>query len=705
MSSFRTPVVVVALLLAAACGGDGGSSPAVTDSTAPGSEPTTTGEVDAPTTTVDAPSTTVAPVDDALPESYYQFGADGLVRFIDGQAERLVATPVAYATSDGVGGVLYSDWSPTELGTRWLPADTDESRFVWDGYRAIPALLDGRSVIVASFATDECFSDVPNMVARDLETGADTTLQCGTGGPDDGWGPNSYGGGLYVGDAWSAVIDQGAMLSSIGLVFRDERGAIIEHPANPYSDDCHPCELTAALSPDGERLAVIYRPDALQFRNENWGAETVDVPAELQVFDLRTGDLVFQHQLSAGAQPRFDWTPWFDGRFVALGPDRFDYPSLYRDSTGDEVRTLQRMLVAAGFDIEVDGIYGPGTRAAVEVFHNDRFGASRPAVWTDTWTELGVPDTIIDTHTGNTVEVPGAVALEVMFADDTPVWSGDDAPDSAILRSNGIGPYTFGHEADEVEQWLDQRLGPPDEQIVETGQLGWPLEACVERRAANWLDTGLTVAYTDHDSSGICTATPRPRRGCSTGMHPGSPNTIQTTPSARLTWSFKASPPAQESDSELPQRRCAPPIPTSSSARGTSTNTARPFSTSSRTTRAASGGTLSLTYNERSTTEAEHSTSTASSVQPPDKPSPSSSSLQGSPRPVLTARRSSASSDPQPSPPYASHHQMTLPWCTCQPATGPGTSSHPSMTGYCHSYRTRQRTSSRLPGVLIGGTR
>ena len=174
--------------------------------------------------------------------------------------------------------MLYSEWSPTESGTRWLPADTDESRFVWDGYRAIPALLDGRSVIVASFATDECFSDVPNMVARDLETGADTTLQCGTGGPDDGWGPNSYGGGLYVGDAWSAVTDQGAMLSSIGLVFRDERGAIIEHPANPYSDDCHPCELTAALSPDGERLAVIYRPDALQFRNENWAPRPSTFP-------------------------------------------------------------------------------------------------------------------------------------------------------------------------------------------------------------------------------------------------------------------------------------------------------------------------------------------------------------------------------------------------------------------------------------------
>jgi hypothetical protein len=185
MRGHGVPFAAVVLLLVAACGDDGGSSSHVTESTAPGSDLTTTGEVELPTTTADAPSTTVAPVDDALPESYYQFGADGLVRFVDGQAERLVSTPVAYATSDGVGGVLYSDWSPTELGTRWLPADTDESRFVWDGYRAIPALLDGRSVIVASFATDECFSDVPNMVARDLETGADATLQCGTGGPDD----------------------------------------------------------------------------------------------------------------------------------------------------------------------------------------------------------------------------------------------------------------------------------------------------------------------------------------------------------------------------------------------------------------------------------------------------------------------------------------------------------------------------------------
>ncbi len=504
MRGHGVPFAAVVLLLAAACGGDGGSSSHVTESTAPGSDLTTTGEVELPTTTADAPSTTVAPVDDALPQSYYQFGADGLVRFVDGQAERLVSTPVAYATSDGVGGVLYSEWSPTELGTRWLPADTDESRFVWDGYRAIPALLDGRSVIVASFATDECFSDVPNMVARDLETGADTTLQCGTGGPDDGWGPNSYGGGLYVGDAWSAVTDQGAMLSSIGLVFRDERGAIIEHPANPYSDDCHPCELTAALSPDGERLAVIYRPDALQFRNENWGAETVDVPAELQVFDLRTGDLVFQHQLSAGAQPRFDWTPWFDGRFLALGPDRFDYPSLYRDSTGDKVRNLQRMLVAAGFDIEVDGIYGPGTRAAVEAFHIDRFGASRPQVGTDTWTELGVPDTIIDTHTGITVELPGAVALEVTLTEAPVAGRTDPHAELPVLRSDGLGDYDFGEPANQLVDELTAMLGSPVNDTSYTPDGPGPFEflplgywALYELRVLAWDEPDLRLVLSD----------------------------------------------------------------------------------------------------------------------------------------------------------------------------------------------------------------
>lgn len=355
----------------------------------------------------------------ALPRTFFRFGADGLVRVTDNGAEELlVDAPIGLATSDGAGGVLYSEWTPEwQTGpTWWLPDGHDDARVVADRVVGLPARLDGRAVVLGGFPTEGCEGDtIDPMVARDLQAGVDTTLQCYTAGPDNGWGPDSYGGGLYVGDAWDAVLDQGALYSSLALVFRNERGEVIDHPANPYDGDCHPCELTAALSPDGTRLAVIYRPDAEQLRNDNWAAETVAIDAELQVFDLTDGELVFEQQLPAGAQPVWPWHPWFDGRYVVLGPDR---PLLGPGDQGPAVSRLQRLLVDFGAAIEVDGIFGPGTQAAVEAFHQERFGTPDAFVDPVTWTALGVPDTIIDTRTGQTTQLPGSIALDITFTDN-----------------------------------------------------------------------------------------------------------------------------------------------------------------------------------------------------------------------------------------------------------------------------------------------
>ncbi len=78
--------------------------------------------------------------------------------------------------------------------------------------------------------------------------------------------------------------------------------------------------------------------------------------------------------------------------------------------------------------------------------------------------------------------------------------------DTGILRPDGIGPFGFGSAADEVEVWLIDQLGSPDATVVESGQGGWPLESCTERRFAYWADAGLTVGFTDlnsYDTSGL----------------------------------------------------------------------------------------------------------------------------------------------------------------------------------------------------------
>ena len=509
MSRPRARVAVVALLLAASCGGDGDSAVDVTD---PDATPTTL-QPSTPDSTVPVATTPRDELDDR-PASYLRFGADGVVRVTaDGTEQWLVEGPVGWATSDGAGGALFTKWSAERFGpTWWLSADRAQAVIASPGDAPlIPARLNGDPVVVGSLSTDECESNgAGHMVARDLESGTTTTLQCWVGGQDSGQEPDSFGGSLYVGVAWNAVHATGTS-TAMGLVFRSQFGDVVEHPHNPFPGDCAPCELTAALSPDGLLLAAVYRPDAMPYRpegQEGWWIETQDTPATLRIHNLTTGDVVYDRTLSAGALPPF-FGSWYDGRFVVLGPDRFDYPPLSPGATGDAVRRLQQMLVNEGFDIEIDGAFGPATQRAVEAFHTDRFGGSRSTVNTDTWIELGVPTTLIDTHTSNTVEVSGAVALDVVFADDTTPRPSDESSSSAILRSNGIGSFAFGAEADEVEEWLTERLGPPGEQIVEIGQLGWPLEACDERRASYWPDTGLTVAHTDRDGSGICTATPR----------------------------------------------------------------------------------------------------------------------------------------------------------------------------------------------------
>lgn len=278
---------------------------------------------------------------------------------VTGETEvQLLDRPIRSAASDGAGGVLFTVLDPNRFGpTWWLPAGAAEPQVVseWDD-PLIAALLDGQPVAEGPLPATGCSEEVQtNMVVRVLATGALETLTCGVAGSDSGSAPDSFGGGLYVGVEWDAVHPSGRS-TDVRLVFRDEHGGVVDLPTNPYADDCSPCELAAALSPDGTRVAILHRPDAPPIRPDeydDWLVSTASVEAELLVVDLRSGDLLFSRTLPAATHVGADG--WFDGRFVVLG-------------------------------------------AA-------------------TWEELDVPTTIIDTATGAATEVPGRVTLVVEFTD------------------------------------------------------------------------------------------------------------------------------------------------------------------------------------------------------------------------------------------------------------------------------------------------
>lgn len=504
---------VLALVAVAACGGGGDAG---SDSTGATSSPTTASSTSTaptipPATTTSpgpATSTTVAPTPPewVLPASWLRYGADGIhLASADGE-QLLIDEPIGWATSDGAGGVLFTTWNPDRFGpTWWLPGGARDPVLVseWDD-PLIAALVDGQPAAVGALPTEDCESNgAGHMVARLLSTGASHTLECGVGGPDSGREPDSFGGGVYVGVEWNAVHESGRS-TAIRLVFRNDDGDVIDLPTNPYPDDCSPCVLMAALSPDGSRLAVVHRPDAPPYRpdeRDEWLASTAAVEVDVQVFDLSTGEMLYSRSLPGSSFPGRG--SWFDGRFVVLGPDAFAFPWLASGDHGEAVATLQELLVAQGATIEIDGAFGPATRAAVEGYHLDRFGATRSTVGADTWAELGVPTTIIDIETGTTTQLPGQIALEVILEGGPApgvVPSSAELDELAILRADGIGPYTFGTEADEVQAWLAEQLGEPDTEIVEDGAGGWPLPSCAERRFSYWAAAGLTVGFTDLNS-------------------------------------------------------------------------------------------------------------------------------------------------------------------------------------------------------------
>ncbi|AUB40199.1 Peptidoglycan-binding [Nostoc flagelliforme CCNUN1] len=65
-------------------------------------------------------------------------------------------------------------------------------------------------------------------------------------------------------------------------------------------------------------------------------------------------------------------------------------PTLYFGSSGVAVRALQRLLVAKGYAVRVDGIYGALTETAVKAFQNQQNLATDGVVGKQTWRALTI---------------------------------------------------------------------------------------------------------------------------------------------------------------------------------------------------------------------------------------------------------------------------------------------------------------------------
>lgn len=94
-----------------------------------------------------------------------------------------------------------------------------------------------------------------------------------------------------------------------------------------------------------------------------------------------------------GSGMTFDFIPGFGDQGIGeavqdkktLNTMTKKYPTLKRGSCGEDVKTLQRLLSKDGSNLEIDGIFGPGTQSAVRAFqkrHNLSIdGIVGPQTW------------------------------------------------------------------------------------------------------------------------------------------------------------------------------------------------------------------------------------------------------------------------------------------------------------------------------------
>lgn len=366
---------VLTLSIAAACGG-GGSQPTGTSTATPTAQA-------------------------SGPERYLQYGADGLAQVTSGGQRVLATGPVRWAASDGSGGVLFARWDPQRFGpTWWLAGGSTVPRVVLDTDEVVvPVVERGRPAVAMAGLGSGCGpgDGRVDLVRRDLATGAETTLSCDLARADEGSGVDSYGGGRYVGERWRAV---GGWQTDLAFVFWDRSGRVADEPANPVSDGCGglgpgaACRLSGRLSPDGGTLAAtVARPG--------------EAEARLLVVELGSGREVL------GLEVRWGVTvTGFDGRWVVLGPDPAVHAEVSEGDEGVAVRELQRRLNAAGAAVVVDGVFGPKTAAAFDLFQRLVFGSASGRCDEATWAALGVPTTLVEVQTGSLVQLPGLVALE-----------------------------------------------------------------------------------------------------------------------------------------------------------------------------------------------------------------------------------------------------------------------------------------------------
>lgn len=474
------------------------------------------------TTLVESTTTTVP----SGPPSYLVYGWDGVTRVEGGVATRLTIEPVAWATEDGAGGVVYRTVTE-EPGWVWLPAATDPPIEVFAGDKGwfgveMVALVEGRPSLVLSRSWDEmvwCKPEdfVEEVLVVDPETGAERFVGCRAYGSDGGSIWTSYGGGLFSLVDWGAA---GGFGSDHRIRFLDLSGQEVAVEHNPFSESCAPCDLDAQLSPDGSLLAYSYWPAAYWQQSEpsdgdytrairEWQEESKDIPVELVVLDLKTG--VERWRTEVPAQTTL---AGFDGRYLSTGRTIYDtvtgevyvVPPTPTEPTAFWVAILDSLDTATHS-------YADAQEHAVEVA--EEHGVATGVLWSDGWLTLNPGYWAVFTGGYPTTAEAAAACVELrpLVGSCYPRYVATaDTIDPKVglgligLRADGLGLVRFGDPVDQTVVALVAVLGPPTTDDIEIGPfinyLPYGFGADNYFRFVRWERPDLWVAFSDSDHPG-----------------------------------------------------------------------------------------------------------------------------------------------------------------------------------------------------------
>ena len=146
------------------------------------------------------------------------------------------------------------------------------------------------------------------------------------------------------------------------------------------------------------------------------------------------------------------------------------WPLIRRGDQDHPVRTLQHLLRARGHSVAVDGIFGPGTDAAVRAFQRQQGLAVDGIVGPNTWSAL-----IVTVRQGSQGDAVRGVQEEFQFRN----LSGD--PGAGVQVDGIVGPKTdaavrgFQHalHQDIPSVTVDGIVGPVTWQALVSGMLSF----------------------------------------------------------------------------------------------------------------------------------------------------------------------------------------------------------------------------------------